>query len=54
MPHTPMALAMYGRPKPLHFLAKHGGMVFTPAEIKADILKIAAEPEHAPSLWRPS
>jgi 2-oxoglutarate ferredoxin oxidoreductase subunit alpha len=49
-----VALAMYGRPKPLHFVPKHGGMVFTPAEIAEHLMKVLADPQHAESLWRPS
>ena len=49
-----VALAMYGRPRPLHFVARHGGVVFTPAEVAQEINKISADPEHGPSLWRPS
>ncbi len=36
-----VALSMYGAPKPLHFVPKHGGMVFTPHEIAGAIEKIA-------------
>jgi 2-oxoglutarate/2-oxoacid ferredoxin oxidoreductase subunit alpha len=49
-----VALSMYGRPKPLHFVPKHGGMVFTPREIAESIEKIAANAEHGPTLWRPN
>jgi 2-oxoglutarate ferredoxin oxidoreductase subunit alpha len=49
-----VALAMYGRPKPLHFVPKHGGMVFTPHEIAEHVERIAVDQEHSPTLWRPS
>lgn len=49
-----VALSMYGAPKPMHFFARHGGMVFTPAEIAEDLQKVASNPDGGDSLWRPN
>jgi 2-oxoglutarate ferredoxin oxidoreductase subunit alpha len=49
-----VALALYNAPKPLHFFPKHGGMVFTPAEIAEHLERVIKQPLAGESLWRPN
>jgi 2-oxoglutarate/2-oxoacid ferredoxin oxidoreductase subunit alpha len=49
-----VALSLYAKaPKPVHLYSKHGGMVFTPAEIADDLRRLYGNPLEAESLWRP-
>lgn len=48
-----VALALYDAPKPLHFYPRHGGVVFTPAEIAEHLRRLAQNPQGGDSLWRP-
>ena len=48
-----VALATHGQALPLHFVPKHGGMVFTPAEIASHLKRIVAKPGSEESVWRP-
>jgi len=49
-----VALALYNTPKPLHFFPRHGGVVFTPAEIAGHLEQVIRNPLAPESLWRPS
>lgn len=48
-----VALAMHGTTTPVHFVGKHGGMTFTPVDVKEELAAIASDIQRAESLWRP-
>jgi 2-oxoglutarate ferredoxin oxidoreductase subunit alpha len=49
-----VALATRHNPAPLHFVPKHGGITFTPAEIEQVIEQIQANPQNPATLWEAS
>jgi 2-oxoglutarate ferredoxin oxidoreductase subunit alpha len=49
-----VALATRLNPVPLHFVARHGGLTFSPADVEEPLRAIAADPERSESRWQPS